>query len=154
MKSIELLNLSNQEFKKKEIILTHSSGDYPVVIDQKFKETEIMKLVQDLVVRSQYCSKHDLEFNVVENIYLLIVKYFTDIKFSKFKSTEKQYNHEIDVLGALINLGLFKQLIEAFDPKEIEQISQIFEKYKESFKAINNTIVTELMKEDGVDGEL
>ena len=49
-----------------------------------------MNLISDLVERSNYCTKNNIEFNEVLHTYILLIRYFTDIKFNTYKSTEKK----------------------------------------------------------------
>lgn len=155
MKSTDIINLVNINFKKKEITITHKEKNYTLTIEEHFRETSIIELIDELRQRSEYCLKNNIKFDIMQTIYLLMVKHFTDIKFSNFKSIEKQYSHELDVMKGLIDLGLFTQILQAFDPREVDRIGKLLEKYKENMKVIANTVLSqELEREGKEDGEL
>lgn len=144
MKAIDLIKDSNEVFKKEEVVLIGlNNKEYKLMISKKLKDTDIMAIVDDLLVRSDLCKKESIKFDTVMCVYALMIKYFTDIKFSTYPNMKKQFSHEIDMLKALIDLGLLEQILREFDEDEIVKIQSAFEKYKESFKAINNDLITQ-----------
>ena len=148
MKANEIINLSNKSFTKKEVTVYCQDVAYTVVIDNQFRETVIMELIDEFMKRSDYCAKHNLKFDIMQNMYILMIKHFTDIKFNTYKSTEKQYSHDLDVVKSLIDLGLFKQIIEAFDPKEVEKIGVVLERCKTNVKVIANRIMAQELEQE------
>lgn len=153
MKSIDIVNLANKSFKKKIVTLTCADKTYDLSIEEHFRETTILELVDEMRERSQYCLKHEIKFDMMQTLYILMIKKFTDIKFSQFKAVEKQYAHELDVVKSLIDLGLFTQIIQAFDSKEVDKIGVYLERYKENMKIIANTVLAQEMEKEQ-DGEV
>lgn len=149
MKSSEILGLEKQLFEKKEITVTSGDKSFSIMVDTKFKETEMMKLVSELVERFSYCKRVGIDFDTPKNIYFLMVKHFTDIQFSSYKTIDKQYTHEVAVIEALINLGVFKQIIDAFDEEETLKIQDIFFKYKDVFTGMNEHELGKMIEENG-----
>lgn len=144
MKAIDFIKDSKQTFVKEDVVIEANNGkEYTVGVWKKLKDTSIMALVDDVVLRSEMCKKENIKFDVVMSMYALIVKYFTDIQFSTYPNLKKQFSHELDMLKAMIDLGVFEHLIKEFDADEIKKIQDAFEKYGESFKSISNNIIAQ-----------
>lgn len=144
MKAIDFIKDSRQEFAKEEVIIKgNNDKEYKINASKKLKDTDIMAMVDDILARSEMCKKENIEFDVVMSMYALMVKYFTDIQFSIYPNMKKQFSHELDMLKAMIDLGVFAEILKQFDTEEVKKIQDAFEKYAQSFKAINNNIITQ-----------
>lgn len=154
MKANQFLKDVNEEFGFKVIKLkSNNDKSYEIKVSNKFKETDIMKIVDGLLERSEMCKKENIKFNVLLSLYGLLVRTFTDIEFSKYPNLKKEYLAEINVLESLIDLGVYEQLISSFDKNEIKKVEEIFSKYAKSMKLINNNIIAQNVLDDGVGHE-
>lgn len=154
MKANQFVKDVNQEFGFKLVKLKSNNDKmYEIKVANKFKETDIMKIVDGLLERSEMCKKENIKFNILLSLYGLMIKTFTDIEFSKYPNLKKEYLVEINVLESLIDLGVYEQLISSFDKNEIKKIEEIFSKYAKSIKLINNNIIAQNILEDDNNGE-
>lgn len=154
MKANQFVKDVNQEFGFKLVKLKSNNDKmYEIKVTNKFKETDIMKIVDGLLERSEMCKKENIKFNILLSLYGLLIKTFTDIEFSKYPNLKKEYLVEISVLESLIDLGVYEQLISSFDKNEIKKVEEIFSKYAKSIKLINNNIIAQNILEDDNNGE-
>lgn len=154
MKANQFVKDVNQEFGFKLVKLKSNNDKmYEIKVANKFKETDIMKIVDGLLERSEMCKKENIKFNILLSLYGLLIKTFTDIEFSKYPNLKKEYSVEISVLESLIDLGVYEQLISSFDKNEIKKVEDIFRKYAKSIKLINNNIIAQDILEDDNNGE-
>lgn len=154
MKANQFLKDVNEEFGFKVVKLkSNNDKTYEIKVANKFKETDIMKIVDGLLERSEMCKKENIKFNVLLSLYGLLIRTFTDIEFSKYPNLKKEYLVEINVLESLIDLGVYEQLISSFDKNEIKKVEDIFSKYAKSMKLINNNIIAQNVLDNGVGHE-
>lgn len=140
-----ILSLEANAFKRKQVTVTASGEEFTVAIDEKFKDTEVAKVFAELVKRSDYAKKASLDFDITAFILILLIKHFTDIHFQETNSTAQNMDIEVRTLNALINLGLFEQIIEHFDKAEVEKLGEMFKKHEAGIKIMtNNMMVKEL----------
>lgn len=144
IKHSNIISLEAKVFTKKTIYVKVEDEIFEVVINQKLKETDIADVVRELTQRSKFAKDNKVAFNVMANITILLIKKFTDIQFKKSTGNfMKDYEAEIRMLNALINLGILEQVVNEFDQEEIDKISQGFIKHKEELKLIGNNITAE-----------
>lgn len=144
IKHSNIIGLENRIFTKKTIYVNVEDETFEVVINQKLKETEIADVVIELTERSRMAKEKNLEFNVMGNIMILLIKKFTDIQFKKPTGNfEKDYEEEVKMLNALINLGLLSKVMNEFDQEEVNKIAQGFIKHKEELKLIGNNLTAQ-----------
>lgn len=154
MKANQFLKDVNEEFGFKVVKLkSNNDKTYEIKVSNKFKETDIMKIVDGLLERSEMCKKENIKFNILLSLYGLLIRTFTDIEFSKYPNLKKEYLVEINVLESLIDLGVYEQLISSFDKNEIKKVEDIFSKYAKSMKLINNNIIAQNVLDNGVGHE-
>ncbi len=88
---------------------------------------------------------------MILNIYALLLKRFTDIKFNKSKDIVKQINHEVELVRSLVDLGLLEQILNSFDKDSINKLEEIFDKYpKQMGTVINNIVESEVLADANV----
>lgn len=142
IKAIDIINKAKQKFAKREITVVSNEGEeIKILIQEKLDEVNLSRIIADLVMRSQEFSKIGLDFDIIMNIYALLIKYFTDIKFNKSKDIAKQVNHEIDTIEALINLGVYEQILNHFNEDCIKDLEKLFDKYPKQMGSVINDIV-------------
>lgn len=155
MKAIDFIKESNEVFKMEEIVVETNTGkECRVKVNRKFRDSEIANIIDELVLRSEMCKKENIKFNTVIALYVLMFKAFTDIKFSTYPNLKKQYAHEIDTVMAMVDLGVYEQIINELgkNKEEMAKIQDTFTKYGESFKAINNNVISKEILGGEVDG--
>lgn len=157
-----ILSLEAKTFKRKEITVTANGQEFKVAIDTKFKDTEVAKVLTELVKRSDYAKKASLDFDITAYILILLIKHFTDIEFQETNSMANDMDVEVRTLNALINLGIFEQIVEHFDKAEVDKLGDMFDKHEAGMKFMaNNLMVKELgiydesvQKEDETDARV
>ena len=152
IKAIDIINKSKQEFTKKSVTVKSNTGDeFEILIQEKMNETALSEIVAELVVRSEEFNKLGLEFDMILNIYALLLKQFTDIKFNKSKDIVRQINHEVELVRSLVDLGLLEQILNSFDKDSINKLEQLFDMYpKQMGTVINNIVESEVLADANV----
>lgn len=149
LKASNITSLHAKEFAMRMIIVTTSDNqEFEVQIQEKINDTKIMELIADLTERSNYCTENNIEFNPILNTYVLLIKYFTNIKFNNYKVIEKQFSHEISIINKLIDLNLFTQIVSHFDKETMDKIQEAFEIYAKQTNIITNNIMLENLKRE------
>ena len=124
-KTLNYENLKKQDramFPKKTIFI----DDYKIVIDKKFKQSKINKIIEELIEKEKYARIKELNFNIITMQYLYMIKYFTSVYISN------QYERQIQELDWLCDQGYFEKILNEFNQDEINKINQSF------IKIINN----------------
>lgn len=149
LKASNIASLHAKEFTMRPIIVTTSDNqEFEVQIQEKINDTTIMELISELTERSNYCKKNDIEFNPILNTYVLLIKYFTNIKFNNYKVIEKQLSHEISIINKLLDLNLFTQIVSYFDKETMDKIQESFGLYAKQTNIITNNIMLENLKRE------
>jgi hypothetical protein len=149
MKANDIINSAKKEYSFKKITVTSIDGEeYEVQIQEKLNETKLANLVSELTTRSEECKKIGLEFDMILNIYVLIIKYFTNIKFNNNKVFSKQIEQEMEFLKALIDMNLLDQILNNFDENSIKDLEKLFDKYSKQMSQITENIAMEEVIED------
>jgi len=150
MKAIDIINSAKQEFASRKVVLKASNGvEYELEIQEKLDDVSVSKLVVDLVERAELCEKNNIEFDVTQNIYFLLIKYFTNVPFNKYKDLEKQYSHELSFIEGLVNLKLFNQLVSYFNEESLQSVKNMFDTYTDTLKPlVNNEVKKQVVKVD------
>ena len=144
MKAIDVINSAKQEFASRKVILIANNNiEYEVLIQEKLNESKLAELVSELTTRSEDFNRLNLEFDIILNIYVLIIKYFTDIKFNNYKVLTKQIEHETDLFKSLIDLNLLDQILNSFDEDCIKGIEKLFDKYPKQMSQVAENIAME-----------
>lgn len=144
MKAIDVINSSKQEYSSRKVVLKASDGiEYEILIQDKLNESALASLVSELTTRSEEFKRLGIEFDMILNIYILIIKYFTDIKFNNYKVLKKQIEHETELFRALIDMNLIDQILNSFDEDCIKDIEKLFDKYPKQMSQITENIAME-----------
>ncbi len=151
MKAIDIINISKQEFGYKKVQVQANTGqEFIVQIQEKLNDSKISELVVSLIERSEFCDKNNIEFNIIQNIYIMLIKYFTDIKFNTYDDLQKEYSHEVATVTALVDLDLFNQIISHFNQESLKKVQDMFEKYTNQLKPLVNEEVKNILKADEI----
>lgn len=145
----DIINIASEEFAMKEIIcVTNNGKEVKLRIQPKLNDTKVLELVASLVERSNYCAKNNLQFEELYNAYFLLIKYFTDLKFNAYKSIEKQYEHEIEAIKAIMDLGIFDQIMNHFDKNTMDRIQEILNKQSKATQMIVNNQLKQMIDDE------
>ena len=126
LKANDFISDVNLNFKQKEITVKAVNGkDYKMLIDESFKKTKIVSLITDMVDRANYCKINDVAFNYTVCLWAMILRHFTNIKFVEYKDLGRKYQNEIDIVTALVNLEIIEDIINSFNPKEMNKITDL-----------------------------
>lgn len=149
-RGLDFINEANKEFGKKEIqIISDFGKEYTIVMNTKIRDSEIPNIINELVDNSKYCAEKGIRYNMIVDMYAILIKTFTDIKFSTYNDKGKQIKHQMDVCESMIDLGAYSKIAENFDESSVKKIQNSFDLYKESFKTINNNIIKNEIKSIG-----
>jgi len=141
MKAIDVINSAKQEFASRKVILIANNNiEYEVLIQEKLNESKLAELVSELTTRSEEFNRLNLEFDIILNIYILIIKYFTDIKFNNYKVVTKQIVHETELIKALIDMNLLEQILNNFNEDCIKDLEKLFNKYPKQMNKITESM--------------
>lgn len=144
-----ILSIAKQEFSfRKIIVTTPDKQEFEVQIQEKLNDTTIMNLISDLVERSNYCTKNNIEFNEVLHTYILLIRYFTDIKFNTYKSTEKNLSQDILIINGLIDLGIFDQIMNHFDIDTMNKIQEALNKQSKAMQIVANNQLKQIIDDE------
>jgi len=147
IKANDFLSDVKQNFKQREVAVTAIGGkEYKLLIDEKFSKSKIMNLITDMVDRANYCKTNDVKFDMSVCLWIMLLKYFTDIKFIEYKEIEKSYKNEIGVLQALIDLEIIEDIIGSFDLKEMNKITEIGKTFAEYVSYMHNVEVDQIIQ--------
>lgn len=128
-----------QLYKQKEI----NVNGYKVMIDTKFRKTKLQKLINELVQVSDYIKENKYQIDILTYLYILLIKYFTDIPVPN--ELEKQ----ITMTNLLIDNGYFEAIVNKFDQNEINKFIEMLNMYKNNlFKILESQDLGNLNKED------
>jgi hypothetical protein len=123
-----------------EIDFTSKGQEYTVKLFPYFKPEKIRDLVNELIEFFKVAEKEKVEVNPIEEDDLIgyyILKYFTDMKFTKSKKAKNIYAE----FKLALNSKVFKLLMETY-PKEsiqtvidrIYEVSSVSDKLENDFK--------------------
>ena len=119
-----ILSLHSKTFTQKVVHINIEGQDFEVLVDTKFKVTKIQELIVELMEHNQDLIKVQDTFEIPYYASFLMLKYFTNIQIAQETDFEKQ----IRLLTALMNLGVFDKVMDSFDEKEIEKFNMYMRK--------------------------
>ncbi len=131
--SSKILSLHSKTFTQKKIYINVENEQYEVLIDTKFKISKIQELLAEVVEKTQQLLKLKDIFNIPYYINFLIIKYFTNVEITKVQD----FSEQLRVYKAMLDLGIFDQIMEAFDEKEVEKIGIYLKKMNENLKKLD-----------------
>jgi hypothetical protein len=131
--SSNILSLYNKTFTQKAIQVTANNQTFDVLIDEKFQPTKIQNLIMELAEKQQQIKNLNdiLDLSFFANY--LIIKYFTNIEMVKVDDLEKS----IRVFKALVDLGIFEQIMDQFDEKEMQKVNEYIKKMSDKVKELD-----------------
>lgn len=136
-KANEFITLAEQSFTKRELTVTDIAGrKHRVLIQERFKKTDIIKLIEDMLQRQEYCMENEIELPYTTLLWLGLIKYFTDIEFVKYRDKGKEIENEIRVFNALLDLDILEDIINAFAEEEMQKIIDTMKTYNEKMSDI------------------
>ena len=119
LNSSVLLKQYDKEFVPKKITVTIGDEEYQVLVDQKFKTSKLEELL--LEGAKNFEQFKELPENVrIAYFTFLIIKYFTNIDVAK----TEDFNEQIRVLNALLDLDILGQIMNAFPETELIKFNQ------------------------------
>ena len=98
--------------------------------------------------RSDYFAKNNLQFEDLYNSYFLLIKYFTDLKFNTYKSIKKQLEYELTAIKAIMDLGIFDQIMNNFDIDTMNKIQEALSKQNKAMQVIANNQLKQIIDDE------
>jgi hypothetical protein len=130
--SSNILSLYNKTFTQREIQVEAEGQTFKVLIDEKFQPSKIQALIMELVEKYQEIQSLNDVFDISYFANFLIIKYFSNVDMAKVDSLDKA----IRVFKALVDLGLYEQIIDKFDEKELQKLNDYIKKMNDRAKEI------------------
>lgn len=128
-----ILSQYSKEFTQKSLTLDVGGKNYQVLIDEKFKTSQIQKMILESLKNMEKLKDVD-EATKTSYYMLLMIKYFTDT------GIPEDFEEQIRVLSAMIDIDIFGKIIDAFNESEIKRASEFINKFAER--------LTEMTKEN------
>ena len=127
LNSSVILKEWSKEFVQKRVIIVINNKDYEVLVDQKFRNT----VIQEMFLES--LNNHDNYKNLSESIktsyfMFLLIKYFSDLEIAK----TDEFEYQIRVLDAMLDLGIYETLMNSFPESEIEKVNEYVIKFSKN----------------------
>src|SRR5690554_4946242 len=115
--SSNILSLYNKTFSQKKVLLEAEGQTFEVLIDTKFQPSKIQALIMELAEQQQKIKHLDDILDVSYFASYLVIKHFTNIGITK--TVENDFEQQIRVFKAIVDLGIFEQIMDSFDQKEL-----------------------------------
>lgn len=129
-----LIELSKEQNQVGELKLNIGKQEFTVKYDKTFKTTKIQNLIKEWLEIKEEISKADIELNMYDISFTLILKYFTDVPFESFENILEQAEHYIRITNLLVDLkdnegkSLFENIFMVLDNKQILKITESMNK--------------------------
>ena len=135
LNSSVILEAYSKEFSQKKVVITIGNKNYEVLVDQKFRNTVIQEMFLESL--NNHDNYKDLSESIKTSYFMfLLIKYFTDLEIAK----TDDFEYQIRLLNALLDLGIYEMLINSFPESEIEKVNEYVIKFSKN--------IGELMKDD------
>ena len=127
LNSSVILKEWSKEFVQKKVVITIGNKDYEALVDQKFRNTAIQKMfLENLNNHDNY---KDLSESIKTSYFMfLLIKHFTDLEIAK----TDDFEYQVSVLNALLDLGIYETLINSFPESEIEKVNEYVIKFSKN----------------------
>lgn len=139
-----LKTLENKRFTTKKIIV----DSYELDVDEHFRNTKIVSLLQEFMKQTNYAKENDMEIDALTYTTILILKYFSSLEVSN------KYEEQIRMLSILTDLEYQGEtylniILSAFDENEINKLNTKMKEYAENL----TKLVEEINKEKAEESE-
>lgn len=141
----ELTYLSKKQYPKKNVLIHVEDKEFMVKIETLFKKSEVQELIKEWLEIREACEKANIQVNMYDISFILILKHFTDIPFEEQSDMLKQTEHYIRMTNLLVDIkdsegtSLFQKVFAEIDPNEIKKISVAMSKVSEDiYREIEN----------------
>lgn len=139
---LDFINDANDIFKKEDVVIVSDYGkEYKFEMCKKLRDSDVVKIVNELNKNSTYCSRANKQYDLMMDMYAILIKRFTNIEFKTYKDTWKQIQYQISVCECMVDLGVYKKIIEMFDVESIKKLQDAFGVYGKTFDKINNRFI-------------
>lgn len=150
LNSNAILGAYSKEFTQRKIILDVDGKNFEFLVDEKFKPSKVQALVSESLINFQKLKGYD-ESKRLKYYMFLIIKHFTDIEISD------DFEDQIRLLNAMIDLEIFEKIIDAFPEEEFVKCSDAIKQFgvrankmlqdEKSMQEIKETIEDEFTEE-------
>lgn len=133
--SSNILSLHSKTFSQKKVLLESEGQTFEVLIDTKFQPSKIQALIMELAEQQQKIKHLDDILDISYFVSFLVVKHFTDISITK--TVGNNFEQQIRVLKAMVDLGIFEQIMDGFDKQELDKINIYIKKASDNIKEMD-----------------
>lgn len=130
---------------KKEVFFLDEEQTQSISYHPVFSKSKRTALLQELLSTVNFCNKNDIkhfsnEFEVLQYLEYLMVKYFTDIK-DYFDVSSDDYYVNVDVMRKLYDIDFIDLMLnEAFRKEEMKKVYDEYNKAYERLEIVTQEI--------------
>lgn len=165
--STKVKNLTITELKKQakkldstnEVFITVGDLSYAIKIDEKFRRTKIVNLLDDMVKLFDHSTKNTELLNLTTPyISLLIIKHFTSLDVPDDVESALDLLHvliDLEIVSVILNAMPEDQLVKVYEliDKTFKQLQTNLEDAEEEYERLANEVQSEQVKEMYLDVE-
>ena len=135
--------LHAEKFTQKEVILNVCGDKVSVMVDDKFAEGKINKIIVEIAEKAMSIPEED-RLDTQDYLYFLILKHFTNISIA---TNCNSYLDQIRVFNQMVDLGIVGQIENMFDESELKQLWEtVKEKMKDMTKLMQDEKFAEVFQ--------
>lgn len=140
----KLKTIDSKTYTQKKIKI----GEYDVLIDEQFRPSKISEMITEFTQKLDYCREKGYDLKFGEYVFVLLIKYFTDI------TIPSSFEEQVQMLKLLVDHELLTPIINAFDENEMKKLNDNINKYKDNVdKLLEDLKAEQEEKTEEVDAE-
>ncbi|TVY09971.1 hypothetical protein [Paenibacillus cremeus] len=126
-----------KEFNEQKRV-TLKTGDY-IDLQVRFKKTSIQRFLIDYQEILEQLKEKEVDMNVIKDItfifYMLLLRHFTSLNI-----IPNEVDKMVIVCEKLIDLDILEEIMNAFDPAEIEKVNNMMKQVSENSDLIGEQL--------------
>ena len=126
----KLKTLDSKTYTQKKI----KAGNYDVLVDEQFRPSKINDMVLEYTQKLDYCREKGYDLKSGEYIFILMIRYFTDIDIPE------DFESQVQMLKIMVDHDLLTPILNSFNEKEVEKMNDKINEFKDNV----NKLVAEM----------
>jgi len=126
----KLKTLDSKTYTQKKI----KAGNYDVLVDEQFRPSKINDMVLEYTQKLDYCREKGYDLKSGEYIFILLIRYFTDIDIPE------DFESQVQMLKIMVDHDLLTPILNSFNEKEVEKMNDKINEFKDNV----NKLVAEM----------
>ena len=126
----KLRTLDSKTYTQKKI----KAGNYDVLVDEQFRPSKINDMVLEYTQKLDYCREKGYDLKSGEYIFILMIRYFTDIDIPE------DFESQVQMLKIMVDHDLLTPILNSFNEKEVEKMNDKINEFKDNV----NKLVAEM----------